>query len=85
MVGTQQVGEDARLSRIGYGFAAVSILMLVKLLIKERLITRCKYIPTHLRKTFKQNISKLIEPRFILIFKFINHVRGQAAHDREHG
>jgi hypothetical protein len=50
MVGTQQVGEDARLSSIGYGFAAVSILMLVKLLIKECLVTRCKYIPTHLRK-----------------------------------
>jgi hypothetical protein len=49
MVGTQQVGEDARLPRIGYGFAAVSILKLVKLLIKERLVTRCKYIPTHLR------------------------------------
>jgi hypothetical protein len=49
MVGTQQVGEDARLSRIDYGFAAVSILMLVKLLIKERLVPRCKYIPTHLR------------------------------------
>jgi hypothetical protein len=49
MVGTQQVGEDARLSRIGYGIAAVSILMLVKRLIKEHLITRCKYIPTHLR------------------------------------
>jgi hypothetical protein len=48
MVGTQQVGEDARLPRIDYGFAAVSILM-VKLLIKERLVTRCKYIPTHLR------------------------------------
>jgi hypothetical protein len=47
MVGTQQVGEDARLSRIGYGFAAVTILMLVKLLIKERLFTRCKFIPTH--------------------------------------
>jgi hypothetical protein len=31
MVGTQQVGEEARLSRTGYGFAAVSILMLVKL------------------------------------------------------
>jgi hypothetical protein len=49
MFGTQQVGEYARLPRIGYGFAAVSILMLVKLLIKERLVTRCKYIPTHLR------------------------------------
>jgi hypothetical protein len=49
MVGTQQVGEDAKLSRKGYGFAAVSILMLVKLLIKERLVTRCEYIPTHLR------------------------------------
>jgi hypothetical protein len=49
MVGTQQVGGDARLPRIGYGFAAVSILMLVKLLIKERLVTRCKYIPSHLR------------------------------------
>jgi hypothetical protein len=49
MVGTQQVGEDARLPRIGYGFAMVSILMLVKLLIKECLVTRCKYIPTHLR------------------------------------
>jgi hypothetical protein len=48
MVGTQQVGEDARLPRIGYGFAAFSILMLVKLLFKEHLITRCKYIPTHL-------------------------------------
>jgi hypothetical protein len=83
MVGTQQVGEDARLSRIGYGFAAVSILMLVKLLIKKRLVTRCKYIPTHLRN-FKQNNPKLIEPRFILIFKFINHVRVQAAHNREH-
>jgi hypothetical protein len=30
MVGAQLVGENARLSRIGYGFAAVSILMLVK-------------------------------------------------------
>jgi hypothetical protein len=30
MVGTQQVGGDARLPKIGYGFAAVSILMLVK-------------------------------------------------------
>jgi hypothetical protein len=49
MVGTQQVGEDARLSRIGYGFAAVSFLMLVKLLIEEHLVTRCKYIPIHLR------------------------------------
>jgi hypothetical protein len=49
MVGTPQVGEDAGTPRIGYGFAAVSILMLVKLLIKERLVTRCKYIPTHLR------------------------------------
>jgi hypothetical protein len=49
MIGTQQVGEDARLPRIGYGFAAVSILMLVKLLIKERLVTRCKYIPTYLK------------------------------------
>jgi hypothetical protein len=48
MVGTQQVGEDARLPSIGYGFAAVSILMLVKLLIKEHLVTS-KYIPTHLR------------------------------------
>jgi hypothetical protein len=84
MVGTQQVREDARLPRIGYGFAAVSILMLVKLLFKERLVTRCKYIPTPL-KTFKQNNPKLIEPRFNLIFKFINHVRVQTAHDREHG
>jgi hypothetical protein len=50
MVGTKQVGEDARLPRIGYGFAAVSILMLISLLIKERLVTGCKYIPTHLRK-----------------------------------
>jgi hypothetical protein len=41
MVGTQQVGEDAMLSRIGYGFAAVSILMLIRLLIKERPVTRC--------------------------------------------
>jgi hypothetical protein len=49
MVGTQQVGEDARLPRIGYGFAAVSILMLVSLLIKERLVTICKYIRTHSR------------------------------------
>jgi hypothetical protein len=49
MVDTQQVGEDARLPRIGYGFAVVSILNLVKFLIKERLVTRCKYIPTHLR------------------------------------
>jgi hypothetical protein len=49
MVGTQQVGEDARLPRIGYDFAAVSILMLVSLLIKERLVTICKYIRTHLR------------------------------------
>jgi hypothetical protein len=49
MVGTQQVGEYARLPRIVYGFAVVSILMLVKLLIKERLVIRCKYIPTHLR------------------------------------
>jgi hypothetical protein len=48
MFGTQQVGEYARLPRIGYGFAAVSILMLVKLLIEEHLVTRCKYIPTHL-------------------------------------
>jgi hypothetical protein len=48
MVDTQQVGEDARLLRLGYGFAAVSILMLVKLLIEERLVTRCNYIPTHL-------------------------------------
>jgi hypothetical protein len=31
MVDTQQVGEDARLPRIDYGFAAVNILMLVKL------------------------------------------------------
>jgi hypothetical protein len=61
MVGTQQVGEDARLPRIGYGFAAVSILVLVKLLFKERLVTRCKYIPTHLRKTLQQNFPKLIE------------------------
>jgi hypothetical protein len=38
MVGTQQVGEYARLPRIGYGFAAVSILMLVKVLNKERLV-----------------------------------------------
>jgi hypothetical protein len=30
MVGTQQVGEDASLPRIGYDFAAVCILMLVK-------------------------------------------------------
>jgi hypothetical protein len=49
MVGTQQVEEVARLPRIDYGFVAVSILMLVKLLIKECLFTRCKYIPTHLR------------------------------------
>jgi hypothetical protein len=49
LVGTQQVGEDAKLPRIGYGIATVSILMLVKLLIKERLVTRSKYIPTHLR------------------------------------
>jgi hypothetical protein len=49
MVGTQQVGEDARLPRIGYGFAAVSILMLASVLIKEHLFTRLKYIPTHLR------------------------------------
>jgi hypothetical protein len=49
MVGTQQVGEDAGLPKIGYGFAVVSILMLVKLLIEERLVTRCKYIPTQLR------------------------------------
>jgi hypothetical protein len=49
MVDTQQVGEDARLPRISYGFAVVSILMLVKLLFKQRLVTRCKYIPTHLR------------------------------------
>jgi hypothetical protein len=49
MVGTQQVGEDASLPRIGHGFAAFGILMLVKLLIKERLVTRYKYIPTHLR------------------------------------
>jgi hypothetical protein len=49
MVGTQQVGEDARLSTIGYGFAVVSILILVKLLIEEHLVIRCKYIPTHLR------------------------------------
>jgi hypothetical protein len=49
MVGTQQVGEDARLPRISYDFAAVRILMLVKLLIEERLVTRCKYIPTYLR------------------------------------
>jgi hypothetical protein len=49
MVGTQQVGEDAMLPRIGYGFVAISILLLVKRLIKERLATRCKYIPTHLR------------------------------------
>jgi hypothetical protein len=49
MVDTQQLGEDARLSRIGYGFAAASILMLVKLLIKERLVTRYKFIPTQLR------------------------------------
>jgi hypothetical protein len=41
MVDTQQVGEDARLLRISYGFAAVSTLMLVKLLIEERLVTRC--------------------------------------------
>jgi hypothetical protein len=61
MVGTQQVGEDARLLRIGYGFAAVSILMLVKLLFKERLVTRCKYWYP-LKKTFKQNNPKLIEP-----------------------
>jgi hypothetical protein len=49
MVGTQQVGEEARLPRIGYGFVEVSILMLVKLSIKERLVTRCKYIPTNLK------------------------------------
>jgi hypothetical protein len=49
MVGTQQVGEDARLPRIGYGFVAVNILMLIKLLIEERLVTRGNYIPTHLR------------------------------------
>jgi hypothetical protein len=35
MVGTQQVEEDARLPRIGYGFATVSILMLVKILLKN--------------------------------------------------
>jgi hypothetical protein len=57
--------------------------MLVKFLIKERLVTRYKYIPTHLRN-YKQLISKLIEPRFNFIFKFINHERVQAAHNREH-
>jgi hypothetical protein len=35
MVGTQQVGEDARPSRVGYSFAAVSILMLVKFQLKN--------------------------------------------------
>jgi hypothetical protein len=30
MVGAQQVGEDAKAIKVGYGFAAVSILMLVK-------------------------------------------------------
>jgi hypothetical protein len=49
MVVTQKVGEYARLPKIGYGFATVMILMLVKRLIKERLVTRCKYIPSQLR------------------------------------
>jgi hypothetical protein len=29
MVGAQQVGENAKAIKVGYGFAAVSILMLV--------------------------------------------------------
>jgi hypothetical protein len=35
MVGTQQVGEDARLPRICYGFEVVSIIMLVKFQLKN--------------------------------------------------
>jgi hypothetical protein len=30
MVGAHQVGENAKANKVGYGFAAVSILMLVK-------------------------------------------------------
>jgi hypothetical protein len=30
MVGAQQVGEKCKAIKVGYGFAAVSILMLVK-------------------------------------------------------
>jgi hypothetical protein len=49
-----------------------------QVLIKERLITKCKFISTHLRKTLIQNNSKLIElhqTTIYLVFKFINHVR----------
>jgi hypothetical protein len=35
MVGAQQVGEDARANKVGYGFAAVNILMLVKFYLKN--------------------------------------------------
>jgi hypothetical protein len=47
MVGAQQVGEDARATKVGYGFAAVSILMLVKFYLKNAyLLGVSSYQPT---------------------------------------
>jgi hypothetical protein len=47
MVGAQQMGEDARGNKVGYGFAAVSILMLVKFYLKNvYLLDVSSYQPT---------------------------------------
>jgi hypothetical protein len=47
----------------------------------------CKFVPSHLRKLkYKTPQAHQASPTTIyLVFKFINHVRVQAAHDREHG
>jgi hypothetical protein len=47
MVGAQQVGEDARLSRIGYSFAAVSIFNVGQILLASTyLLDVSLYHPT---------------------------------------
>jgi hypothetical protein len=47
MVGTQQVGENARLSRIGYSFAAVSIFNVGQILLASTyLLDVSLYQPT---------------------------------------
>jgi hypothetical protein len=47
MVGAQQVGERCKATKVGYGFAAISILMLVKFYLENAyLLSVSSYQPT---------------------------------------
>jgi hypothetical protein len=83
MVGTQQVGKDARPSRKGWGLWRL-VFLVDHILLASIYLIKCKFIPTHLNIR-NQHQNKTKEPQIKLFFKINYHVRVQTARNREHG